>query len=94
MTATLIYTALLFTAFGIGIGLMAAFWRPRRKATDPEFVEFQSFSHIAPRSRLQMTPALEEKLRQQMPQFGRARDAVMAAEAHSLDVLARVNGAV
>ena len=32
MTATLIYTALLFTAFGIGIGIMAACWKPKKRA--------------------------------------------------------------
>ena len=39
MTSTLISVALLFTAFGIGIGLMAACWRPKRKTnvTAPYF---------------------------------------------------------
>lgn len=92
-TTDLFCVALLFTGFGIAIGLMAAFWRPRKK-DEPRFVEFQTFSHIAPRSRREMTPAVEQKLREQVPQYGRARDSVLAAEAHSLDVLARVNGAV
>ena len=44
MTATLIYTALLFTAFGIGIGLMAAFWKPRK----PRIEEGTAFRPAVP----------------------------------------------
>lgn len=93
MESTALMIFFMGVSFGIACGLMAAFW-PRRTSVDAEWAPGGDISHVAPRSRLQMTPALEQKLRAQVPQYGRARDSVLAAEAHSLDVLARTTGAV
>ena len=90
--ADLTYAALFFTSFGFLIGIIVRFWPKAEDMPDLDDMGGAVITHIAPRSRRELTPAFEQKMREANPQFARARDSVLAAESHANEVRNRLTG--